>query len=184
VDPVSDDAGFDAVRAAVEAGGHVGRPPVATAGAVQAVEEAIGCPLPPLLRRLFLEVANGGFGPGHAGIHGAPGHQGAAHGGDWEDLLDVHRAFRSGPGPRVPRHMLWLHDWGCAIWSLVDCSSPQGVMWVSDQGLLACQGISLAEWLTAWLQGRLRQPQATHDVPPSIPGQLTLFNDPGAGSLS
>jgi hypothetical protein len=237
MDPVSEDAVFEAVRAAVEAGeytewlpaaraqgrsrgaadglparnapggqgylrgtpehlqaralGLVARlpqPPLATAEAVWAVEEATGCPLPPLLRRLFLEVANGGFGPRHGGILGAPGCQG----GEWEDLLHVHRAFGSEPDPQVPRHMLWLYDWGCCIWSLVDCSSPEGVMWVWEPHSdgehwtksLFCQGIFLSEWLAAWLEGRLRQPEITQDVMPNIPGQLTLFNDPGTASLS
>jgi hypothetical protein len=164
---------------------------VATADAVQAVEEAIGCPLPPLLRRLFLQVACGGFGPGHGGILGPPAGQ-ARYNGNWKDLVDAHGASGSGSGPdsSVPRHMLWLYDWGCAIWSLLDCSVPGGVMWVwdpngvgepSDKSLF-CQGISLTEWLAAWLQGRLRQPRVSDDVPPNIPGQLTLFNGPGAGT--
>jgi hypothetical protein len=218
VDPISQDAVFEAIRAAVEAGeyadwlptapgprrpaqgdpaqnapggylrstpehlqaralGLVARlpqPPVATFAAVQAVEEAIGCPMPPLLRRLFLEVANGGFGPGYGSTLGAPGDQGGRYHGDWDDLLDVHRAFQD---PGVPRHMLWLYDWGCCIWSLVDCSNPEGLMWVwnpGDEQSLFCQGITLTEWLAAWLQGQLHQrPGITQDV---IPGQLTLFN--------
>jgi len=213
VDPISEDAVFEAVRAAVEAGEYTDflpgtpehfqaralglvarlpRPPVATADAVQAVEEAIGCSLPPLLRRLFLEVANGGFGPGYGGTLGAPGVQGRRYDGDWDDLLHVHREFGSRPCPQVPRHMLWLYEWGCCIWSLVDCSTPEGVMWVwdpngaeqlSDKSLF-CQGIFLTEWLAAWLQGRLGLPQVAQDVMPNIVGQLTLFEGPGAGSLN
>lgn len=163
------------------------RPAVATVDAVQAVEEAIGCPLPPLLRRLYLEVANGGFGPHEGGILGAPGYQGLTYHGDWDDLLDVHRAFGSGPGAHAPRHMLWLYNWGCAIWSLVDCSRREGVMWVWDPNgaeqpspgnSLFCQGIFLAEWLAAWLHGRLDTPRIAQDV---IPGQLELFGDPETG---
>jgi hypothetical protein len=236
VEPISEDAVFEAIRAAVEAGEYTDylpaaraqdrdrgaaageparnapeggylrgtpehrqaraiglaarlpRPPVAAAGAVREVEEATGCPLPRLLRRLFLEVANGGFGPGHSGILGAPGDQGRRYTGDWDDLLHVHRAFLGpGPVPDPPRHMLWLYHWGCGIWSLVDCSSPEGVMWAWDtnnsQQHLFCQGISLTEWLAAWLQGRLRMPEITQDVTPNIPGQLTLFN-PEPGSLT
>jgi hypothetical protein len=90
------------------------RPPVATVDAVGEVEGQIGCPLPPLLRRLYLEVANGGFGPGGHGILGVRGYDGLTYHGTWADQLDVHRAFHSGPGPHVPRQMLWLYDWGCA----------------------------------------------------------------------
>jgi hypothetical protein len=122
---LNQDEVFEAVRAAMT---RFHRPPVATLEAVLEVEETIGCPLPPLLRRLFLQVANGGFGPGH-GVLGVRGNHPWAHHDTWNDLLDVYHAFRSGPGPHVHRQMLWLYDWGCAIWSLVDCSSPEGPMW-------------------------------------------------------
>ena len=123
--------------------------------------------MPPLLRRLYLEVANGGFGPGEDGVLGVRGYHGLTCHGDWDDLLDVHNAFRSGPGPHVPRQMLWLYDWGCAIWSLVDCSKPEGQMWVWDpngdehpspDNSLFRQAMTLTEWLAAWLEGRLDQP--------------------------
>ncbi len=32
--------------------------------AVEEAERAVGLPVPPLLRRLYLELGNGGFGPG------------------------------------------------------------------------------------------------------------------------
>lgn len=111
---VCDDTVFEAIRARMESREHAGRCPVATAEAIEEVEETIGYPLPPLLRRLFLEVSNGGFGPGHGGILGAPDPEGPSLHSDWADLVDVHQAFGSDPDPQVPRHMLWLHDWGCS----------------------------------------------------------------------
>ncbi len=44
----------------------------ATEEQLLATEEALGFPLPPLLRALYANIANGGFGPGH-GIRGAIG---------------------------------------------------------------------------------------------------------------
>ncbi|HEX6478758.1 MAG TPA: SMI1/KNR4 family protein [Ktedonobacteraceae bacterium] len=46
--------------------------PPATDEQLQATEEALGFPLPPLLRALYAQVANGGFGPGY-GLLGAIG---------------------------------------------------------------------------------------------------------------
>ncbi len=46
--------------------------PPATEEQLQATEAALGLPLPPLLRTIYAEVANGGFGPGY-GITGAKG---------------------------------------------------------------------------------------------------------------
>ncbi|GHO49652.1 SMI1/KNR4 family protein [Ktedonospora formicarum] len=46
--------------------------PPATEEQVQETERQLGFPLPPLLRLLYTEIANGGFGPGE-GIVGTPG---------------------------------------------------------------------------------------------------------------
>lgn len=43
-------------------------PPPATAAALERAERAIGQAFPPLLRRAYLEIADGGFGPGF-GLH-------------------------------------------------------------------------------------------------------------------
>jgi hypothetical protein len=108
--------------------GAVVLPPPASPDAVAEAEEAIGYRLPHLLRRFYLEVANGGFGPrGDAlGVPGGPST------GEWTDIVDVHRAFSSGPEPNAPAWLIWLLDWGCATWSLVDCRDPAGPMWGWD----------------------------------------------------
>ena len=46
----------------------------ATAEAVREAEGLVGLPLPPLLRRLYLEVADGGFGPYYGLLGLAAGH--------------------------------------------------------------------------------------------------------------
>jgi hypothetical protein len=116
------------------------------------------------------------------GILGVRGY-GLTYIGDWTDLLHVYRAF----SPDVPRELLWLFDWGCAIWSLVDCSRPEGQMWVWDPNgaenpspanSLFRQAMTLADWLAAWLLSRLDLPRIADD---EIPGQLTLFEDTRAG---
>ncbi|MGH4031337.1 hypothetical protein ACQB60_20655 [Actinomycetota bacterium Odt1-20B] len=61
-------------------------PAPATEAAVTEAELVIGFPLPPLLRRLYLEVANGGFGPGE-GIVGVRG--GASQGDRWPQGVDL-----------------------------------------------------------------------------------------------
>src|SRR5690242_10047052 len=45
--------------------------PPATVAEVDAAEAALGLAIPPLLRRLYTEVGNGGFGP-HYGLEGVP----------------------------------------------------------------------------------------------------------------
>jgi len=62
---VTDDEVVEALQIVARAGTL---PPPATPEAVAAAEEVIGFPLPPLLRRLYVEVANGGFGPNEGTI--------------------------------------------------------------------------------------------------------------------
>ena len=50
------------------------RIPVASRAAVDEAEVVIGTHLPGLLRRLYLEVGNGGFGPGYGVLGVAGGH--------------------------------------------------------------------------------------------------------------
>jgi hypothetical protein len=59
--------------------------PPATEEQLRASEQALGFPLPPLLRTLYALVANGGFGPDH-GIKGAMG----GFGGDLGTIVEMY----------------------------------------------------------------------------------------------
>ncbi|MGW5431980.1 hypothetical protein ACWET9_33030 [Streptomyces sp. NPDC004059] len=117
-------------------------PPPAGPDAVADAEQVIGFRTPPLLRRLYSEVANGGFGP-NDGILGVSG--GHAQG----NFYDIAELYQDGPDPsgRIPAGLVLIYDWGCTIWSLVDFRDPAGHMWCNHQGELWAQGITLAEWL-------------------------------------
>ncbi|MFF0205946.1 SMI1/KNR4 family protein [Streptomyces sp. NPDC005017] len=138
---------FEGVRLHAAAGSM---PAPATLAAVTDAEEAIGFSLPPLLRRLYLEVANGGFGPDD-GVLGVTG--GAAQ-GDWNDLAEI---YRDGPDPsgRVPAGVVPLYDWGDTVWSMVDFRDPAGPMWCTHDGDCWPQGINLAQWLAEAMEGTL-----------------------------
>ncbi|MGW9196693.1 hypothetical protein [Micromonospora chersina] len=128
----------------------------ASAEAVADAERLLGHPLPLLLRRLYLEVANGGFGPGVLGVAGG-----------YTD--DLERTAVDRLDPREPPGLFPVAYWGCAIYSYVDCSEPSAMMWGFDpnSGLAERsffpEGISLTEWLIRWLRGRLRQPMLVQD---------------------
>ncbi|MEV7808489.1 SMI1/KNR4 family protein [Microbispora sp. NPDC088329] len=145
----------------------------APSAAVTEAERAMGLSLPPLLRRLYLEVANGGVGPGR-GIQGVPTPDAYRA----RQIVFSHSAWSSGPDPFVPPGFVWLCSWGTAIWSLVDCRDPAGPMWIwdpmgphlrpdqayagVDPSALTPQNMTLAEWLTEWLAGSF-----TRDFRPS-----------------
>jgi hypothetical protein len=154
---MTDEEIIEAIRARPSA---VALPDPASPEAVAGAEEVIGYRLPRLLRRLYLEVANGGFGP-CGDVLGVPGGPWV---GDWADIVDVHQAFGSGPEPNAPAWMVWLLDWGCAIWSLVDCRDTAGPMWAWDpngcclEHALFPQPMNLADWLSKSLDGALQIP--------------------------
>jgi hypothetical protein len=99
-------------------------PPV-TAQEAAAAEQALGFALPPLLKRVYQEIGNGGFGPGY-GLYGlgtdlAEGRYPAA-------LEGLYAALREEPPEGLtswPEGLLPVCTWGCAIASYVDCAQPE-----------------------------------------------------------
>lgn len=122
--------------------------------AIEEAQEVIGFALPRLLRRLYAEVGNGGFGPGY-GIIGL-------RGGHRDDLgrtaVELSRRWRE-----LPDGLLPLCTWGYAIYSFVDCTGAEAGMWACDpnpgaENDLFREPMTLAVWLERWVGGRLRQP--------------------------
>ncbi len=144
---------------------YVARPP-ATLEMVTAAEERLGFRLPDLLRQLYVEVGNGGYGPGY-GLIGLPG--GATR--DREEsvvglYLDRRKVATHDPERAWPEGLLLICDWGCAIYSGIDCTKPEapvvrynpnadenlGVPGYSPESFFP-ERASFAEWLEAWLDG-------------------------------
>ena len=144
------------------------RPPVPP-GEVEAVERALGFALPPLVRRLYAEVANGGYGPAYginrlrppAGIDlelesflqdvGIEG---------WHILYHTDRPGEEPPSyfQYRPEPSIRFCEDGCNISLWVDCSTPDGPVFMDDPNrsfddrecIIPVAG-SVAAWLTTWL---------------------------------
>ncbi|MEU1371747.1 hypothetical protein ABZ454_37470 [Streptomyces sp. NPDC005803] len=92
--------------------------------AVAELETAVGHPMPPLLKRIYLEVADGGFGRWGKAL-------------SLTDTTYKLQRQRSAAGgvlggrsiPNYPPSVVPLLAWDCAIWPLVDYSTPEGRMW-------------------------------------------------------
>jgi hypothetical protein len=135
----------------------------ATVSAVQRAESLLGAMLPDLLRRLYMEVSNGGFGPAY-GILGLDG-------GFRDDMkrtaVDILECRGDWPG--MPGSLLPLCYWGCAIYSFVHCPSGRIFGWdpnpvaPDDDVPFFEQEYILGAWLAAWLDGSLRQPWLVAD---------------------
>jgi hypothetical protein len=104
------------------------------------------------------EVANGAIGPGLHGLYAIGDGPGA--------LATVYRSFVDStyvpePGAPASDHHPWperllpICDWGCAIWSCLDCRTADGPIVTSSSGEpFANTGHTLRSWLSAWLEGR------------------------------
>jgi len=138
-------------------------PESATSAALDAAERRLGVALPPFLRRLYLEVANGGFGPGQ-GIVGVRGGSTTDRDRTIEDLYDEMRdSTTENPRWVWPAGLVPIVDYGGAF-GCIDASMADGriVDWNPDE--LDERGAdggwsrsfsevapSLAVWLEAWL---------------------------------
>ena len=141
-------------------------PPVATK-ALQVAERAIGFKLPELLRAIYLKVGNGGFGPAY-GIVGT--RRGAMLDGCtletcYEDMANL---VKGNSVWRWPERLLPVANYGCGMWSCVDCEYKKLPMILWDPNNLNSdrdgadarlnwgnsfwdQGLSLRTWLEGWL---------------------------------
>jgi hypothetical protein len=135
----------------------------ASPAAVAEAEALAGIPLPPLLRRLYLEIGNGGFGPGYGIVGLRDGF--AVHPGETAlDSLQRRGEWPAG-GPAVP---MLLCAWGCGITSTVDLADGQ--IWGSDPNPAPGdvdysfpQHLTVTDWFARWLEGRLYQPWLVED---------------------
>ena len=149
--------------------------PVLTIEDVETAEFDLGFTLPPLIRSLYLHVADGGYGPGWGilplNIDEQPSIVAHDH---W-----FRRSWKTGRPPKGwPDPFIRFCEWGCNIYSGVDCSQAACPVLRfdphragrKDVDLLVTECCSLAEWLTAWLDGEQlweRTPGSAEPVAPA-----------------
>jgi hypothetical protein len=145
-------------------------PPVSEDNLIRA-EARLGFGLPPLLRELYLRVGNGGFGPGYGFYPLDNGADPKALRSD--SLLTTYLALRSMTPQEFERY--WKHgtetaemelsawperllevcEWGCNIYSYLDCSQPGYPVLRLDHNTgvrrLTLEALSFRHWLEVWL---------------------------------
>jgi SMI1 / KNR4 family (SUKH-1) len=133
-------------------------PPVATEDKVAEAEKLLGFPLHPLLRRLYCEVADGGFGPDYLLLpllasDGSPSVNTVV--GEYLDFIDEREN-----GRRVwPLGVVPILTYGCGMYGGVDCTDPDGaVLLYEPNGGPAdpaeawfLDAVDLATWLKGWI---------------------------------
>jgi hypothetical protein len=135
---------------------HRAQPPTTWEAVKDAVKE-LGFPLPPLLGRLWVEVANGGFGPGYGLFGLAGGH--VAQGSELT-VADGYLMDLDEPGSEVlyeggwPKKLVRICDWGCWHASAIDCTTSEGeVVDLPESGGLNRKAMTFAQWMEAWVNG-------------------------------
>ncbi|OJV94033.1 MAG: hypothetical protein BGO39_06885 [Chloroflexi bacterium 54-19] len=129
-------------------------PAPATLEELDAAEQELDFPLPQLLRDIYSQVANGGFGPGYGILGISPN---GATDDDGGTALTVGLCVEdpdSEDGYSWPDALLPICYYGDGVFACLDCSTENGPLFGFDSGELedAPFAPSLREWLEEWLK--------------------------------
>jgi hypothetical protein len=120
--------------------------PPATEDTIEKTEQKIGLSLPPLLRTIYLQIGNGGFGPG-LGIIGVEG----GYLSDFGDLADTYLRLRNDEA-QWDQLVLPFCEWGSNIFACVRCESSFQVS-ISEDCRLWPKSYNLTRFFELWLEG-------------------------------
>lgn len=125
-------------------------------------ERQLGFSLPPLLKRVYTQIGNGGFGPGYGLIgltNGVPDDTGKTGPAIYRQLRGVDPGD---PNWTWPEGLLPICHWGCAILSCVDCANPDHRMRIFDPNVhgegewadaFFEESPSFGQWIRGWASG-------------------------------
>jgi hypothetical protein len=127
--------------------GHQELGPPASADAIEAAETEMGYHFHQLHGRLFRDVGNGGFVPGD-GLIGLPG---GSLDVEKRSIIELRRDLFFEHKKLQMSSVVPLCDWGCGIWSCVDCETG-AILSVSEFGLRDLEQ-GLHSWFEDWISG-------------------------------
>lgn len=114
-------------------------------------EQTLGFPIPELLRACYLDVGNGGFGPGW-GVIGVRG----GYESDYGTLAGTHAQLK---GDRELEQRTWpsallpFCDWGANIFTCVSCLESTHPIVVFEDFELSPQDYELDRFFEMWIEG-------------------------------
>jgi len=126
-------------------------PEPATPQALEMAESRMGLSLPPLLVRLYVEVANGGFGPA-SGLFGVDNEQASPLS---QSIPSVYLQLITDHSSRWkwPQRLVPVCDWGCGIHAVIDCSTAEGLVSHDSQSMRSRDRYTFAQWMQDWANG-------------------------------
>lgn len=137
--------------------------PRVSAAQLRDAEAALGFQLPALLRDIYLNVGNGGFGPGSGLLGLQGGNPFHAAGRQW-NVVQLYHSFRRRPAAheRWGERLLPICTWGCSYFSYIDCALPSAPVLAFDEGAhghgpwgcaFGLHAASFEEWMQRWVNG-------------------------------
>ena len=118
---------------------------------VQKSEEELGFAIPQLLKECYLNIANGGFGPGY-GVIGLVG----GYTSDFGDLVETYFVLKNDQELEQRQWkdgLLPFCEWGCNIFSCVDCYDPMHHIFTSEELDVSPQNYTLRDFFELWMDG-------------------------------
>ena len=141
---------------------HLKLPPPVTLSEMELAEKKLGFRLPSLLRALYLQIGNGGFGPGYGLIgldeRGAGNYHINLVDGYIEGVNFMHPDY-----PPWPKQFLVICNWGDNITSVLDWAATQCPVYRFNgdryaagpfESAMDFESPSLQTWLEDWLNDR------------------------------
>ena len=133
-------------------------------GGIKSAEKVLGFPLPDLLGRIYMDIGNGGFGPGYRFIPLRVKAVGRRFDGS---MAAIYKSFMAGARESHqwmwPKGMLPFCDWGENIHTCIDClkepypvyRSATELLLEGGPGGLRMERPSLYDWLTDMVEGKI-----------------------------
>lgn len=116
-------------------------------------ETALEFSIPPLLKAALSKIGNGGYGPGKGGsIIGVNG----GYESDFGTLVETYYKLKrdqESEGRQWKVGLLPFCEWGCNIFSCVDCTNSSYPMFLFEDFEALPTGYSLDEFFTLWIDG-------------------------------
>ncbi|QDV48207.1 SMI1/KNR4 family protein [Gimesia fumaroli] len=119
--------------------------------AINETEHKLGFSIPNLLKQCYLRVGNGGFGPGY-GVIGLEG----GYASDYGNVVETFQLLKSdqeSEGLEWQEGLLPFCEWGCNIFSCVDCNDPQHPVFTFEDFAVTQQNYTLDRFFELWMSG-------------------------------
>jgi hypothetical protein len=143
----------------------VSLPPPALTSELTNAESRLGFELPLLLKTLYMEIANGGFGPGD-GFVGVPSHNSPRD----QDIVQAFQDCSRRPRLQWPAQLLPVNYCGCDVFFCIDCADATNRIVMFDGDLGDLEECDISEPRSLW-------PYPDHSMPACFRTRAQSFED-------